>query len=205
MRSLKKKYLVICIAALFLIGAVSVSAYLFASNGPVKNEFTAATEPSISITESTDNPLTLKENVAVDVGNPGYAVYVRAAIVVNWVDEYGNVYSIKPVLGQDYEMSLNTEPGGSWLYNGNDGYYYHKDFVVAGQTGVLIASCYQTAVAPTGYSLSVEIIAQTIQAVGTTDKDEYGNEVEVGIPAVTDAWGVYVVDGSLSLSPALDP
>lgn len=193
MRSLKNKYLVICIAALFLIGAVSVSAYLFASNDPAKNEFTAATEPSISITESTDNPLTLKENVAVDVGNPGYAVYVRAAIVVNWVDKDGNVYSIKPVLGQDYEMSLNTEPVGSWLYNGSDGYYYYMYSVFADQTDVLITSCYQTAAAPTGYSLSVEIIAQTIQALGTTDMDD--------TPAVTVAWKVYVVDGRLSLTP----
>ena len=42
---------------------------------------------------------------------------------------------------------------------------------------------------PVGYGLNVEIITQTVQALGTTDSD--------GTPAVADAWGVTLVDGKI--------
>ena len=56
----------------------------------------------------------------------------------------------------------------------------------------LIASCHlniedrDAIQCPEGYVLNVEIVAQTIQAIGTTDADTY----DAGTLAVVDAWGV---------------
>ena len=52
-----------------------------------------------------------------------------------------------------------------------------------GETDVLITSCTQNGAAPAdGYALNVEIIAQTVQAIGYTDDDTK--------QAYQDAWGI---------------
>lgn len=193
----KQKWLAVGLIAVLVITAATgaVYAYLSASTGPVKNTFApdSATQPSI--VETFDK--TVKRNVAVDVGDPGYAVYVRVAIVATWqkTDSEGNViiHWQMPVgaetnaVGVDYLLDWNDE---DWFL-GKDGFYYHKKMVTcdgtegSSRTKVLINECYQMHAAPEpGYKLHVEIVVQTIQAKGSTDAD--------GTPAVTDAWGVKV-------------
>lgn len=186
----------VLVAALLVTGAL---AYLSASTGGLTNTFSAAPDSEPTIDESfVDN---VKTDVKVDVGNPGYAVYVRAAIVVNWEkDGDGNenhFHATAPVYGTDYNISLNIADDDPWFL-GSDGFYYHKAMVNSGGTKALIKECKPLVTAPEGYHLSVEIIAQTIQALGTTDNDANGNPVTVGTPAVTDAWGVGVSDGKLT-------
>ena len=89
-------------------------------------------------------------------------------------------------------MELNDT---DW-FRGEDGFYYQKNPVASdgiggsALTSVLIQRCAPVAgQTPDGCGLNVEIIAQTIQALGTTDA---GN-----VPAGEDAWGVRVVNGQL--------
>lgn len=183
----KKNLLTAVLIAVLVLCATAgtVYAYLSTASGPAANTFTpdAPTDPTIS---ETFNNL-VKSDVKVEVGDPGYAVYVRAVIVVTWEDADGNIYATKPVAGTDYTIELNE---ADWFEK--DGFYYHKAMVDSGSTAALIKECYQTAEAPTDYQLHVEIISQTIQALGTTD------DRDTPAPAVTDAWDVTVSDGKLS-------
>lgn len=167
-------WVLILIAALCL-GTGTVFAYLRVTSDPLENQFSAAVDPTPGIADS----------YAVNVGEPGYAVYVRAAIVVTWQDTTGNVLGQAPVQGTDYTMELNSD----W-FEQNGFYYYSKPVSKSvgtdAVTSVLIDSCSETGTAPAdGYTLHVEVVAQTIQALGTTDGDS-------PIPAVTAAWGVGV-------------
>lgn len=183
-------WLLILLAAMSLLVG-GVAAYLHGDIGAVRNDFAAdeASDPAVIETFQNDE----KTAVKVDVGDPGYAVYVRAAVVVTWKDKDGNVLGVAPRVSEDYTMDVGT----AWFLH-SDGYYYHRNAVffdgedaASRLTGQLIASCKPVAgKTPEGYGLNVEIIAQTIQALGTTDGTD--------LPAVTDAWHVAVVDGKLT-------
>ena len=215
-RKTSKKYVVIavCLALALAAGTIAVFAYLSGKSGPVNNTLKADVDPSPVINETilpTSGPgYPVKKDVSVSVGNNDYTVYVRAAIVVNWVKEVLNdddtvttlVHSDVPVLGTDYTLDLNLPAEGAALAAGqwrlgSDGFYYYTSPVAGGaDTAVLIKSATQiwnggspSPVRDDGYVLRVEIAAQTIQAIGTTDS---GNKL-----AVVDAWGVttQTVDG----------
>lgn len=191
-RNRKLRNVTLVLAALLVISAITaggVFAYLRTVSDPVENDFVLAPEKDPLIEESVNDPLTVKKNVKVDVGETGYAVYVRAAIVITWKDgENGNVLGQPPAKGTDYEMTLNTV---DWFEY--EGFYYYKAPVNSGgETAYLIESVKlkDGITAPKGYGFNVEIIAQTIQAAGETD--------DTDIPAVTDAWGVVIDDGELA-------
>lgn len=190
-RNRKLRNVTLVLAALLVILAITaggVFAYLRTVSDPVENDFVLAPEKDPLIEESVNDPLTVKKNVKVDVGETGYAVYVRAAIVITWKDSDGNVLGQPPVEGTDYEITLNTV---DWFEH-DDGFYYYKAPVDSGEeTESLIEIVQPIVTAPDGYGLNVEIIAQTIQAAGKTDG-------ESPIPAVTDAWGVVIDDGELA-------
>lgn len=197
MGSRKQRIFAAALLMLALISAATgaVYAYLSATTGAVNNSFTAAPDHTISIQENfttaPSSPNLVKEKVCVDVGDPGYAVYVRVAIVATWqkktADGKTEIHWQKPeggtleAKGVDYVLDWNDE---KWFL-GSDGFYYLKSMVTYGETPVLINRCYQCHEAPEAdYTLHIEIIAQTIQALGSTDTN--------GTPAVTAAWGVYV-------------
>ena len=184
--------------ALAMVLTVAVYAYLSANSGSVNNTFTPdqAVDPEVLSVDLSST------NIRVDVGNPGYSVYVRATIVATWEKKQGDdtlVYAMKPVLGTDYTLTLGTT---GWFFH--DGSYYHEDPVMydganpeSRKTEILIQSCAQIGEPPeAGYELHVKIMAQTIQALGTTD---IGN-----IPAVTDAWGI-AVDSNTNKLTKPDP
>lgn len=86
----------------------------------------------------------------------------------------------------DYVIDLASEDDG-WKYDRNDGFYYYTKPVDSGKTtAILINSCTLSEYAdpPTGYTLSVEIITQTVQAVGWTDDNMS--------QAYQDAWGEHL-------------
>lgn len=179
-------WVLIVIAVLgLLIGGVA--AYLSDYTGAVANDFLAdqPTDPVVLEDTFTEDSTT-KTNVKVDVGKPGYAVYVRAMVVVTWKDAAGKVLGVAPVPGTDYFIEYNTN---DWYYRDSDGFYYYKQSVAfdgsneeTTKTSVLIKTCYPIdGKTPAGYGLNVEIIAQTIQALGDTDG---------GKSAVEDAWKI---------------
>ena len=109
--------------------------------------------------------------------------FIRAAVVINWQNANGDVYSIAPVEGTDYSITFNTD--GSWV-QGADGYYYCLAPVNAeDDTPVLISNCTVTGASPAeGYTLSVEILATAVQSTPDT--------------AVKDAWNLTIDnDGKL--------
>lgn len=189
------------ILILFVISTISGAVYAYLSattDSSVNNVMTASPSHTIQIQETfatnADNNL-LKSNVSVNVGDPGYAVYVRVAIVATWKDENENVYWDMPTNGTDFQMELNDS---DW-FQGSDSYYYLKSMFIGtdenkGCTPVLIKSCQQIAMPPLdGYQLHIEIIAQTIQALGSTDEND--------IPAVTDAWEIEVDSNKNLINP----
>lgn len=157
----------------------------------LKNKFEPASSVIPEVSEKfEENDKKLKEDVRFNVGKTEYPVYVRVKIVITWQDTredtLGNVY-YKPVEDDDYELILSDN--GAWEFNEDDGFYYCKEVINSEQyTPVLIEKCKQLKDAPAeGYTLSVEIIVQTVQAIGTTDAETY----EDGTPAYQDAWDLY--------------
>lgn len=117
------------------------------------------------------------KNVSVKVEDEGYPVYVRAYVIVTWQKTVNG----EPVdhwtqpeqgTGKDYTISYNET---DWQKEGN--FYYFKNPVVSGgTTASFIDSCVLLTIAnmPEGYSFNVEVIVQTIQAIGTGDNGEFG-------------------------------
>ena len=171
----------------------SVAAYLSIQRSAQNTLLTGeAVQPNIVETMN-DN---VKSNVSVNVGNPGYAVYVRAAVVVTWKDNNGNVLAQTPDKNTEYTITM----GDGWFYDG--GFWYCRTMVFSsdgttdGISPVLIKTC-KPLVSKGNYHLSVEIITQTIQALGTTDNGDR--------PAVTDTWGISVSTAENTKGQLIDP
>ena len=111
------------------------------------------------------------------VGDIGYTVYVRVAVIANWKTEDGSIYGKNAEEGTDY-----TFTAGSGWFKAGDGYYYYSNPVESGgETSALITDFSAITEAPNGCSLSLDISAEIIQESGSTDVDD--------IPTVTAVWG----------------
>ena len=205
--------LIVLAAVLIAITSFLFAAYM-KRTANVKNTFIPAKSITPEVKEHFDGKE--KTDVRFYVGNTGYPVYVRASIVVTWkrddsdasVGDQDDVYYLKPVEGWldegdpdtedddvyygDYLMDLNLSADG-WVKEKSevDGlyyYYYVLPVESGGETGILINKCVQINPenAPLGYILSVDIIVQTVQAIGTTDEDN--TNVGGNAPAYKDAW-----------------
>lgn len=173
-----RQFVLLASIAVLLVGAVGGSlAYLTTNTPDVVNTFTPGeVPPSINETRPEDNG-NVKKNVSV-TNSGNVDAYIRAAVVVNWVDDEGNI--VNNPEGHTYAINYSKT---DWV-DGEDGYFYYTKPVAAnGQTGELISSAYPTA--GTTYKLQIEIMAQSIQSVPTS--------------VVTDKWGVTVAtDGTIS-------
>lgn len=175
MRSQKLKIwaAVLTILVLLVAGTGGVYAYLSASSGPVSNTFTPEMTVDPSATIATTG-VGQTYNVTVNVPDAGYAVYVRAAVVVTWKN--GNqIFSQMP----EYTVTFSDV---NWFED--DGFYYYKLPVPSSAPLNLEVNVASSTPPAEGYKIHVEVISQTIQAVGTVDGGQ--------TPAVTDAWKVTV-------------
>lgn len=206
-KSQKAKIAIISLVIIAIVAAsISLIYALFVKNSvDVKNDFTPAVSINPTVVEDDFDGVT-KTNVKINVGDTKYPVFVRAAIVITWKDKDGIVYYKKPLTapdGSDYKIELNQfkleNNSNGWVFE--DGFYYYvnnegklQKVETNQETDILIISCQQTNFddVPDGYSLSVEIIPQTVQAYGTTD-DLPPDEK----PAYKDAWGDKTPDYSL--------
>lgn len=150
--------------ALALAGALAVGgtvAWLSASTSAVTNTFEPG-KVETTVVEKIDN--SVKDDVKItNTGN--VPAYIRAKVVVNWVDETtGAVSASAPVLGTDYTAGFNLSDG--WT-QGDDGFYYYRSQVAPdASTGVLLTSCKPVeGKAPAGCVLSVEVLDEAIQAL----------------------------------------
>lgn len=166
----KRQIAIIASIALLLVGMVGGTvAWLMTSTEDVENTFTpAAVPPEIEETKPEENG-NVKEHVSVtNTGN--IDAYIRAAVIINWVDETGKV--IAEPEGHTYEIDFAEDTG--WILS-SDGYYYYTTPVAAngGKTGELITSAKPKT--GTEYKLQIDIAAQTIQAVPTSVVTEKWN------------------------------
>lgn len=168
----RKAALILSLCLIFALAVGTTLAYLKANTSPVENTFTAA-KSDIKIDENVENG----EKSSIQVENIGTATsYVRVKLVMNWVDESGNVVSG----GNLPEVALNES---DWFLQ--DGIYYYKMPVAPkDSTANLLKDPITQPNAPEGCHLEVTVLAESIQAAPST--------------AVEGAWAVTVVNGALT-------
>lgn len=151
----RKSITLAILVVLLLTFAVSGTiAYITTKTESVENVFTPA-EVKTEIEEDF-NKETKSRIQILNKGN--IPVFVRVAIVGNWVDANGNI--VKPWEGTvDYDES-------TWTLK--DGYYYYNTAIAAGdKTSNLLQSAITTS-ANDGLKLVVTVIHQSIQAEPTS-------------------------------------
>ncbi len=174
----RKTALILSLCLIFALAVGTTFALLKASTAPVENTFTAA-KSGTDIVEELDG----NQKKSIVVKNTGTAVsYVRVKLVMNWVDESGNV-SAEPV-------NITPSITDDWFLK--DGIYYYKMPVAAKDftTNLLQTPITQDA-APEGYHLEVTVLAESIQAAPSK--------------AVTDSWGVRVDSNGYLTQPTTTP
>ena len=174
----RKTALILSLCLIFALAVGTTLALLKANTAPVENTFTAA-KSGTDIVEKLDG----SQKTSIAVINTGTAVsYVRVKLVMNWVDDNGNV-SAEPV---------NITPSITADWFEQDGIYYYKMPVAAKDftTNLLKTPITQDA-APEGYHLEVTVLAESIQAAPSK--------------AVTDSWGVRVDSNGYLTQPTTTP
>lgn len=192
----KSLLLVASMILLFAVSVVGTGAFLVDQDEPVTNVFEIAQVPN-EVTEKFENDV--KNNVAIT--NTGDTdAYIRVAVVATWVKKTGTgenatyeVAPTKPIWGTDYiwypSNDVDEEPGYNTDYwiKGDDGFFYYIGAVApSDSTEFLFTKCsvLDDATIPDGYTLSIEIMGQSIQAdgMGTDEDGELKTPVEL-------AWG----------------
>lgn len=174
----RKTALILSLCLIFALAVGTTFALLKASTAPVENTFTAA-KSGTDIVEELDG----NQKKSIVVKNTGTAVsYVRVKLVMNWVDENGNV-SAEPV-------NITPSITDNWFLK--DGIYYYKMPVAAKDftTNLLQTPITQDA-APEGYHLEVTVLAESIQAAPSK--------------AVQQSWGVGVDSNGYLTQPTTTP
>ena len=172
----RKTALILSLCLIFALAVGTTFALLKAHTDPVTNTFTAA-KSGTNIVEELDG----NQKKSIVVKNTGTAVsYVRVKLVMNWVDDNGNVSATPVNITVDYD---NT----NWFEQ--DGIYYYKMPVAPdGKTENLLKAdspITEPADKPAGCHLEVTVLAESIQAAPSK--------------AVEGAWtAVKVVDGNLT-------
>lgn len=164
-----RRIALLCVALVLVASIGGTLAYIAVRADEVENTF----EPAYVTSE------VVVKNDTQAVKNTGNVdAFIRAAIVVNWMDENGNVRGLSPQAGE-YSMTVNES---DWNLNA-DGYYYYKYKVASmAVTENLVTDIRCNSTPPDGYSLAVEVAAEAIQAAGDTD--------DTSVPAYKDAWGI---------------
>lgn len=171
----RKTALILSLCLIFALAAGTTFALLKANTAPVTNTFKAAESGTHVDVEDSGN-----EKTGIFVKNEGTATsYVRVKLVMNWVDDNGNV-SAEPV---------NITPSITDDWFEQDGIYYYKTPVAPdGKTENLLKAnspITEPADKPAGCHLEVTVLAESIQAAPSK--------------AVEGAWtAVKVVDGNLT-------
>ena len=174
----RKTALILSLCLIFALAVGTTFALLKANTEPVTNTFTAAKSGTDIVEELDGNQ---KKSIAVK--NTGTAVsYVRVKLVMNWVDDNGNVSATPVNITVDYD---NT----NWFEQ--DGIYYYKMPVAAndGVTTNLLKDPITQGTAPESYHLEVTVLAESIQAAPSK--------------AVEGAWTAVKVGSDGSLTPAV--
>ena len=193
--SKKSKMLFVSLLLIMCVIVCGAVAFIIADTEPVVNTFDPA-KVSCVILEDITTEEKVKQDVRIQ--NTGdIEAYIRAEVVATWRNADGEIYAVKPKKDVDYIVSFAEDSG--WFKK--DGYYYYENIVAPkdkdddkDKTAILIDRFEQVeGQAPEGYYLSVEILAEAIQAKGESLTEETaGSEANIGKFPVELAWGVSV-------------
>lgn len=161
--------------ALLLTSVGGVHAWLMARTQQEENTFVPASV-TCAVEESFDG--SLKQDVCIrNTGN--IDAYIRAVIVVTFVNDEGLVSAQAPVAGTDYSVDW-----GSGWQQGADGFWYYPDAVAPSAVTANLIDKASALSAPDGFHLNISVIATAFQSVPAS--------------AVEEAWGVTVTGGKMA-------
>lgn len=168
LRRPRKLVIAIIAAVIALVGITGGTlAYMARTTQGLTNTFTPS-QVSCEVTE-TINGLT-KSDVCVH-NTSDIPAYIRAAVVINYVDGDGNICANHSAPAAPFT------PGEGWTA-GADGFYYYGSAVEAdASTAALIGSMTLSTEAD-GCRMQVEIIASAIQAEGADSAAEAWNRAD---------------------------
>ena len=165
MKNNRKATLVVVLVAVILAASVGGTlAYLATKTDALENIFQPVKVTS-KVEETMSSDGLTKSDVAIK--NTGdIPAYLRAAVVITWQNDEGNVLGKLPEAGVDYTITYPTS--SKWTAKQSDGFYYYTESVASqNTTEELIDSITVNKVAPeSGYKLHVEVIGSAIQASG---------------------------------------
>lgn len=176
--------LLVSLLSVITLSVGTTLAFIFTNTGKVENTFNPA-QISCEVTEEFKN--NIKTNVSIkNTGNTD--AYIRAAVIVTWVNNDGNVYATAPQEDNDYTITLADNFDENWLTDSNGFYYCKAPVAPDSDTPQLIKECKVIeGKAPEGYHLSVEILASAIQSEPSS--------------VVEEQWGVTVTDSGITQVP----
>ena len=156
----KKKSLALLVSLMLILCATvgTTLALLIDKTLSVENIFTPS-KVTTEVDEDIETDPDVKQNVRIrNTGDT--TAYIRVAVVVNWVNaDNKQVYAQAP--------SFTVTPENTNWVLGVDGYYYYKMPVEAGAViteELTVALLPESATAPAGHTLQVEVVASAIQA-----------------------------------------
>lgn len=150
----KKAVAFLCISVALTAAVVGATlAFLETRTEPLNVEFQPST---VSVDKSTDGKGVVNKG---DVD-----VYVRVAVICTWKStaEENNIMSLAPVSGVNYNLTVAE----GWV-KAADGFWYCLNPISPGETCKAISSVEPIGNAPSGHKLSVELLADAIQAYPT--------------------------------------
>lgn len=164
MKNLNKKSaaLLIAVAVLLLATVGGTLAYLIDRTDELTNTFTP-TKVDTEIDEEFDG--STKSQIIISNASDSIKVYVRVALVGNWVDAEGNI--VRP-----WTPKANMKLGSDWVKHTDGFYYYTSPVTPGGSTSNLLGENITDTDPKTGETLELTVIQQAVQAEPSTVVDE---------------------------------
>ena len=156
-RNIRRITLIACLVLVLGIGVGGTVAYLYTNTQTVNNQFTPG-RVTCEVVETFDN--NIKSDVKVkNTGNT--EAYIRATVIVNWVDADGNVCA----LTHD-APTITYTTDTKWTKNA-DGFWYYSDPVAPDAVTTKLIDSAESVYQADGCKLQIKVIASAIQAEGT--------------------------------------
>lgn len=162
--SLRRAALTLALCALTLFAAVDLTTAFLHDEDRIRNTF-ALGKVTPSVVETFERENRVKRDVSIrnDGDTP---VYIRALTVITWKDAQGRtILSPSPAPGADYDLTGPAAESGWTL--GGDGYYYYTKPVGPGTSTAKLIQTLKDKNTDATRQLSVDIIAQAVQASPT--------------------------------------
>ena len=155
----KASALLLSLALLLSVAISGTLAFLTAESSSVVNTFVPAKVESCIVPDN-ENEYSFTISNPKDDAEKNIPAYIRAAVVATWQKTEGNT-TFTYYQAPNCTISFSDD---DWV-KGDDGYYYCKNVVdVNADAGQITVTPSETA--PDGYTFTVEVLAEAIQAYG---------------------------------------